>query len=388
MMVALGKHIKLVGGGTPSKAIEEYWNGSIPWASVKDLKSGYLSSTQDFISQKGVENSSTKVIPKGTLLIATRMAVGKVAIPSIDVAINQDLKAIYCNSSLNQKFLFYVLKSKADYFDSVATGATVKGIKINHITDLQIPLPPLPQQQRIVNILDAADELRQNNRLLIAKYDELKQSIFLDMFGDPNSNSLQWKIKTLGEFFDIKGGKRLPKGANFQESKSNYPYLRVTNFQRNSFNDKKLKYISRDTHLAIKNYIISSNDVYISIAGTIGVAGYIPANLDGANLTENAAKIVCKNGVKCSREYLSFYLNTDFVQKIISSKTMAVGVPKLALFRIQEIPFIDVPYSLQNQFKERLVLIEEQKALTQKSLEKSEELFNSLLQKAFNGELV
>src|SRR5690606_41460725 len=109
--VRLGDYIQLLGGGTPSKDVEAYWNGDIPWVSVKDFKEDHITSTQDLITIEGVKNSATRIIPADTLLIATRMAVGKVAINTVDVAINQDIKAITCNKELFQEFIFYFLKA-------------------------------------------------------------------------------------------------------------------------------------------------------------------------------------------------------------------------------------------------------------------------------------
>ena len=207
------------------------------------------------------------------------------------------------------------------------------------------------------------------------------------MFGDLETNSKGWIFATVGDYFDVKGGKRLPKGAEYEKSPTQHAYIRVTDFQPNGLNTSNLKYLSRDIHNKIKRYIIETNDVYISIAGTIGIAGFIPASLSGANLTENAAKLVAKDKSSFSKEFLSYYLNSDFSQQHIKTKTMAVGVPKLALFRIEELPLIHPPISLQNLFAERIQLIEAQKQQALRSLAKSEALFNSLLQRAFTGEL-
>lgn len=393
MMVSLGKHIKLVGGGTPSKAIEEYWNGDIPWASVKDFKSEYLSSTQDYISQKGVENSSTRIIPKGTLLIATRMAVGKVVIPSIDVAINQDLKAIYCNSSLDQKFLFYVLKSKADYFDSVATGATVKGIKINHITDLQIPLPPLPQQQKIANILDVADELRQNDKALLAKYDELSQALFLDMFGDPVSNPKGWKVNKLKEISTKIHSGNTPKGGSEVYVKKGITFFRSQNVWKNRLVYEDIAFIDQTTHDKMMKSSLKHKDILMTKTGRIntensslGRAAMYLGEDDEANVNGHVYLIRLKKGI--INEFVLHILTTKEYRGHIRSVCVG-GIDKRQLNKdhIENFPIINPPIELQNKFTEQLAIIEQQKAITQKSLIKSEELFNSLLQKAFKGEL-
>ena len=92
--VKLGEVLSFKGGGTPSKKSPEYWGGDIPWASVKDFKTTVLSKTQDSITSLGVSNSATNIIPKGSIIIPTRMALGKVAVNTVDMAINQDLKAV------------------------------------------------------------------------------------------------------------------------------------------------------------------------------------------------------------------------------------------------------------------------------------------------------
>ena len=138
---------KIIGGGTPSKACEEYWNGDIPWASVKDLKGDVLSITKDRITQSGLHNSSSNLIPKGTLIICVRMGLGKISINSIDVAINQDLKAIHVKDYLiDQKYFLYFYKS----LSIKGSGSTVRGITTKDLLEMLIPMPPLEEQHRIV----------------------------------------------------------------------------------------------------------------------------------------------------------------------------------------------------------------------------------------------
>ncbi len=153
----------------------------------------------------------------------------------------------------------------------------------------------------------------------------------------------------IGDLCAIKGGKRIPKGMGFCGYKTEHPYLRVTDFAHRGIMMEDLQYIDDAVFENIKNYTISSDDVYISIAGTIGLVGMVPIELNGANLTENAAKLVVKDKTQLNAEFLSFALNTDFVQSQIKSETHAVGVPKLALSRIEKISII-LP-SLQEQQK-------------------------------------
>ena len=203
-MVELGELVTIKGGGTPSKSIDAYWGGDVPWASVKDFKSRYISQTQDCITQAGVENSATNIIPEGVIVIPTRMALGKVAITACDMAINQDLKALFVNDecTLDRNYLARYLESKANYIESEGKGATVKGITLDFLKSIKVPLPPLAEQKRIAAILDKADAIRLKRQQAIALADDFLRSVFLDLFGDPVTNPKGWTIRKLGELIN------------------------------------------------------------------------------------------------------------------------------------------------------------------------------------------
>jgi type I restriction enzyme S subunit len=155
-----------------------------------------------------------------------------------------------------------------------------------------------------------------------------------------------YPIFHLGELVTVKGGKRLPKGEKYARSRTQHPYLRVCDFASGSISEKDLRYLTKETHSKISRYTISHDDIYISIAGSIGIAGIIPKHLCGANFTENAAKLAIKDKSKLDRSYLVYYLNT-FGQNQIKKQVLATSQPKLALFRIEKLK-IPLP-SLQKQ---------------------------------------
>lgn len=148
----------------------------------------------------------------------------------------------------------------------------------------------------------------------------------------------EWSENKLGEICEIKGGKRLPMGEEFSSSETQVPYLRVTDMVNGTIEDKNLVYISRSTEEKIKNYKISKNDLYVTIAGTLGLFGSIPEHLDNAQLTENAAKLTNIDFSKIDKVYLKYYLNSDIVKnQIFREIGIGGGVPKLALHRIEKI---------------------------------------------------
>lgn len=176
---------------------------------------------------------------------------------------------------------------------------------------------------------------------------------------------LDWKLAKIGEISEVKGGKRLPKGHKFEDRKTKHPYIRVMDFENMSINLENLKYLSEETFQKIKNYTINSNDVYISIAGTIGLSGVIPHEIEGANLTENAAKLTSLKDV--DKYFLSYILNSEVVKPQINASTGKATQPKLALFRIKNI-LIPLP-SLNEQLK-----IVEVLSTTDQAINKSDEI--------------
>jgi type I restriction enzyme S subunit len=198
--VPLGDVVEIKGGGTPSRAIPEYWDGEIPWATVKDFKSTIIDSTLERITAKGATSSATNIIPAGAIIIPTRMAVGKVAINKVDLAINQDLKALLPTKEVDANFLLHFLLSQAEYLESRAQGATVKGIKLDLLRSLSFPRLSLNEQRRIAAILDTADNICRKCEKSLAMADELLKSVFLQMFGDPINNPKGLCIDEIGRY--------------------------------------------------------------------------------------------------------------------------------------------------------------------------------------------
>ena len=145
---------KIIGGGTPAKNKPQYWEGDIPWLTVKDMRSRRPADAVDHISEKAVEESSTNIIPEDTVIIATRIGLGKVIRVPYKAAINQDLKALVVPTEIDKGYLEYWFVSKANYLGSIGSGTTVKGIRLEQVRDLDFPLAPPEQQKRIVAKID------------------------------------------------------------------------------------------------------------------------------------------------------------------------------------------------------------------------------------------
>jgi type I restriction enzyme, S subunit len=226
---------------------------------------------------------------------------------------------------------------------------------------------------------------RTANRADLAKRYEEPESCY---FGDGDVQ--EWSYAPIKAFGLALGGKRLPSGSTYSETPTGLRYLRVKDFAEGSIDIDQIKYIDGQTQSSIAQYIVEDRDVYISMAGTIGVAGVVRRELSGVNLTENAARIICADTV--NPRYLSFYLNSPDGQAQIRGLTVATGQPKLALFRIEEI-VVPIPCSLEQsaivqRIETAFAWIDRLASEATSARKLIEHLDQAILSKAFRGELV
>ena len=251
-----------------------------------------------------------------------------------------------------------------------------------YLEGIQIPLPPLPQQQKIANILDVADALRQNDKALIAKYDELTQALFLDMFGDPVSNPKGWEKLMLGDISKISSGST-PSRENDSYYVGEIPWVKTGEVNGNVIYDTSEK-ISEEALTNSSCKLYPKGSLIIAMYGQGKTRGQI--GMLGIDATTNQACGVIPPSEKMNFNFLFELLQLNYED--LRSLGRGGNQPNLNSALLKSYEVINPPLVLQNQFAERVAVIEEQKAIAQKSLEQSESLFDSLLQKAFKGELV
>lgn len=286
------------------------------------------------------------------------------------------------------RFLYYLLTT----LDLPQLAKGVKpGINRNEVYSQVAKIPPLSEQQRIVSILDEAFEgiatakanAEKNLQNARALFESELESVF-------TQRGQGWEEKTLGDIARVKGGKRVPKGYKLLVKPTENPYLRVTDFNDcGSINMSDLRYVNAEVYRAIKNYVIYSTDLYISIAGTIGKTEIIPEELDGANLTENACRMVFQPGVS-NRFVYYFTLTSDFVEQA-GLNTRTAAQPKLALSRLSTIrlgiPSLAVQERLASEFDTLREESQRLRSIYQQKLVALEALTKSLLHQAFSGNL-
>ena len=236
---------KIVGGGTPSKSIPSYYEGEIPWMTVKDMNKSFLTDTVDHITAEAVENSSTNVIPAGVPIIATRMSLGKIVRASFDSAINQDLKALFVSKEISQYFFEYWYRSQAAYIESLGTGTTVKGVRLEVINGLQFSLAPIVEQKRIVEKLDEllsqVDTIKAHLDNIPSILKRFRQSLLATAVAGQLTEDWRgqteceqeflkgWKTVTLGEYvLNLDGARRPVSSKERALRRGDFPYFGAT----------------------------------------------------------------------------------------------------------------------------------------------------------------
>ncbi|RVT45940.1 restriction endonuclease subunit S [Rheinheimera sediminis] len=285
---------------------------------------------------------------------------------------------------------FFLTPTYWEVVSQNAAGAAQPNINGTKLSEFIVPVAPQEQQKRIVEKLDAL-LTRIDTAIEHLQESVTLKSAFLQSALDGQFSAISERM-TIESLAEVKGGKRLPKGEKLSDEVTDHPYIRVTDFtDKGTIDLSDIKYISKHIHNQIKRYVISKDDLYISIAGTIGKTGFVPPELDGANLTENAAKLVIKDKQQLDLSYLYlFTLTSDFsAQAGLATKTVAQ--PKLALTRLSK---IEIPICSLEKQKDLVATIEALKskihdaeAVLLGKMEDLKCLKASILDSAFRGEL-
>lgn len=254
----------------------------------------------------------------------------------------------FSNENL-QKFVEIYLNSIS--LESYVTGSAQPKLNQKMLNGIPIPVVDDSQIEIIVNSVENLKSIIELRKQELACLDELIKARFVEMFGDPKINEKRWNSGIISDYYEVKGGKRIPKGMGYSGEVTTHPYLRATDMKNETILDDDIHYIDDEVYEHIKKYIVKGGDIYLTNVGVnLGMAGVIPDKYDGANLTENAVKLVPKTEKIIDGRFLAHYINSPGIQEYINERKMSVGVPKLAIFRIETMPLLLPPIDIQIQF--------------------------------------
>ena len=207
MGVRLGNICRFQSGGTPSKGKPEFFNGTIPWITTTALNGGNVGkeSAVDWISEQAIKESAAKIVPAFSIMVGTRVGVGKVAINTTSMSTSQDIVSLLDidENVWSKAFLCKFLQAKGTFLNSQARGATIKGIKIDVLSELELPEIPMEEQQHISQIIDKIKAIIVIRQQQLQKLDELVKARFVELFGMPGTDDFGWGLVPLGSTCNI-----------------------------------------------------------------------------------------------------------------------------------------------------------------------------------------
>ncbi len=379
---------KIQSGGTPSRSRTEYWSSrDIPWVKISDMKGKYIQEIEEYISQKGLDNSSAKIFPEGTILYTIFATLGEVGILGIDAATNQAIAGLtVTNDSVQRDYLYYYLQSIKKNVAHMGRGVAQNNINMGILKKLEVPLYSKEEQVKIVERLVCIEELISNRQQALSILDNLIKSRFVEMFGDPVTNPMGWEIQTIGDSIvdSPQNGMYKPQSAYVSDN-SGTPILRIDAFYDGvvtSFSN--LKRLNCEPN-EIEKYLLKEDDIVINRVNSLeylGKCAHIYGLLENTVYESNMMRFHLDD--RFSPVYVTFLLCSRYLKNQIMSKAKkAVNQASINQQDVCSLIINCPPIALQNQFAAFVQQTEKSKAAVQQSIDTLQTLKASLMQEYF-----
>ncbi|WP_297150470.1 restriction endonuclease subunit S [uncultured Prevotella sp.] len=376
----LGEVCEVVSGSTPKTNVPEYWGEGHYWVTPAELNDTivYIDKTERQITDEALTKTKLRLLPVGTVLLSSRAPIGKVAITKTEMYCNQGFKNCICSDSIYNKYLFYFLRLKKEYLNSLGRGATFKEISKSIVESITIPLPPKSTQLSIVSELDKINELIRLKKEQLKDYDNLAQSIFYEMFGDPVENDKGWEVKYLNDICDVRDGTHdSPQYLQHSE----YSLVTSKNIVNDEIDFSKVNYISEEDFNNInKRSKVDDGDIIMPMIGTIGNPIIVHIDKVHKFCIKNVALIKFVAETQISNLFLLNLMKCKSFNDYLKSHNKGGTQKFIALGTIRKLRIILPPLPLQHLFAQRIEQIERQRSAVQKSITDLETLLASRMQ--------
>lgn len=376
--VKLGEVCEIISGSTPKTAIAEYWNGSFCWITPAELSDSgiMIIDTKRKLTQKGIDSCALTLMPVGTVLLSSRAPIGKVAIAGVEMYCNQGFKNLVCSERIYNHYLYWFLKSKTDYLNSLGRGATFKEISKSIVENIEIPLPELKKQMVISNAFDRINYLILMHYTQLKKLDELVKSRFVEMFGDINlaPQNANWTL--ISEIGDVVGGST-PKTSVPEYWNGEYRWISPAELKE----DPGIIYdsVKKITQSGIDSCSLQELPVGTVILSSRAPIGKVAIAGNSFYCNQGFKNIICNEKVLPRFLYTLLLYNTNYLNSLGRGATFKeISKPIVENIRIP-LPTIE----LQQQFIEFVTLIDKSKLVVKKQIKKLETLNKSLMQEFF-----
>ncbi len=389
--VKIGDLGEIYTGNTPSKKINEFYDSQDIMFIKPDILSfdiSNISDSNEYISEKAREKA--RIIPKDSLLVSCIGNIGKLGINNEEASFNQQINAIVHNDRIaSSKYLAYLLRYNQKKLEAIANAPVVPIINKSQFSDFEILIhEELDLQNKIVDILDKAQALIDKRREQIEALDELVKSKFIEMFGDSISNPKNIPQVALKELSTLitKGASPNWQGIEYVDDDTQTLFVTSENVREGYIDLSKKKYLMDEFNKKQRRSVLQKGDFLINIVGaSIGRAAQFNLEVK-ANINQAVALVRLKDGI-INDKYLLTYLNSPKALQMYESMQVSVARANLSLQNINDLEILLPPIELQNKFEDFVKQVDKLKLEIEKSLKELEDNFNSLMQRAFKGEL-
>ena len=329
-------------GGTPSRGTPAYFNGNVPWITTVALNGDVIDGNQaiEWITDEAIAKSAAKIVPPHSVMVGTRVGIGKVAINSVPMSTSQDIISLIGidENKWDKKFICHLITANKEHLTSQARGATIKGIKIEAIADLVLPEISLTEQARISEVIGKVDALMHMHQQMAMNLEQLIKPRFIELFGDPVINPKGFPCYTVGEVIDFQGGSQPDKKYfEYEASPGNIRLIQIRDYK----SDKYITYIPK----TMAKRFCTADDIMIGRYGPP-----IFQILKGIEGSFNVAlmKATPKMG---NREFVRQFLKQDCLLEYLEGLSQrTAGQDGIQMDKLKAYPFPYPPMELQEQF--------------------------------------
>lgn len=365
-------------GKTPDRKNPEYFGGNNVWVSIRDLGDKEIADSNEHITNLAVCDTKIRKVKRGTVIMSFKLTVGKCGIAATDLYTNEAIMAFNPKESfdINSSFLYYYLQC----YHWVGSNKAVMGITLNKatISKQYISLPPKSTQLAIVTELDKINELIRLKKEQLKDFDNLAQSLFYEMFGDPVENEKGWEVKKLGEICtDITDGDHMPP----PKSEFGIPFITISDIDKDTrcLNFENTFYVPEDYYNNLKeNRKPQKGDLLYTVTGSYGIP--VIVKTDKKFCFQRHIALLRPNKEILSTIFLCYWVLSDGVKFMADKVATGIAQKTVGLNSIRKFSCILPPLSLQRLFAQRIEQIEREKSEVQKSIQNLETLLASRMQ--------
>ena len=379
-MAKLGEVCTIVSGSTPKTSVTSYWDGNIKWITPAELNEDtfYIMDSVRHITEEGKEKTGLSYLPTGTVILSSRAPIGKTAIAGCEMCCNQGFKNLICSDAIYNEYLYFFLKSKTDYLNSLGRGATFKEISKSIVENIEIPLPEVNQQKEIAEKFKKLEQLISLRKQQLAKLDELIKARFVEMFGDPVNNPMNYPKSQLGKVCDVRDGTH--DSPEYYDV--GYPLVTSKNVTGGKIDLSECNLISEDDYKKIcERSKVDRGDIIMPMIGTVGKP--VIVNTEPMFAIKNVALIKFTPDSLVTNIYIKTLLESDYFDRAVLDKIRGGTQKFIALGDIRKLEIILPDLKHQQCFSTFVERVNQQKQTVQQSLEKLELMKKALMQEYF-----